>query len=99
MTLVDGMRSHLEKAGSAADENFGWRRAWSGSAAREGVWSNIRSAEVMLLQLVSDEEAAGRAGEVMALVKDHLDKDDSRRVRLARRLRSVISGAMSPSDR
>ncbi|GAP53017.1 uncharacterized protein SAZU_7897, partial [Streptomyces azureus] len=93
------MRSHLEKASSAADENFGWRRPWSGSAAREGVWSNVRSAEVTLLQLVSDEEAAGRASEVMALVKDHLATDDPRRVRLARRLRSIISGEMSPSDR
>ncbi|MEU0389887.1 hypothetical protein [Streptomyces chartreusis] len=93
------MRSHLEKAASAADEDFGWRRAWSGSAAREGVWSNVRSAEVMLLQLVSDEEAAGRASEVMALVKDHLETDDPRRVRLARRLRPIISGEMSPSDR
>ncbi|MFF7790577.1 hypothetical protein [Streptomyces sp. NPDC007991] len=89
----------MEKAGAAADEDFGWRRAWSGSAAREGVWSNIRSAEVMLLQLVSDEEAAGRASEVMALVKDHLEADDPRRVRLTRRLRSIISGEISPSDR
>ncbi|MBB3074615.1 hypothetical protein [Streptomyces violarus] len=93
------MRGHLKKAGAAADEDFGWRRAWSGSAAREGVWSNIRSAEVMLLQLVSDEEVAGRASEVMALVKDHLETDDPRRVRLARRLRSIISGEISPSDR
>ncbi|MFF7039355.1 hypothetical protein [Streptomyces massasporeus] len=53
----------------------------------------------MLLQLVSDEEAAGRASEVMALVKDHLEADDPRRVRLARRLRSIISGEISPSDR
>jgi hypothetical protein len=98
-TLVEGMRGHLNKAGAAADEDFGWRRAWSGSAAREGVWSNIRSAEVMLLQLVSDEEAAGRASEVMALVKDHLETDDPRRVRLGRRLRSIISGDISPSDR
>ncbi len=98
-TLVEGMRGHLKKAGAAADEDFGWRRAWSGSAAREGVWSNIRSAEVMLLQLVSDEEAAGRASEAMALVKDHLEADDPRRVRLARRLRSIISGEISPSDR
>ncbi|GHD00055.1 hypothetical protein GCM10010313_10810 [Streptomyces violarus] len=98
-TLVEGMRGHLKKAGAAADEDFGWRRAWSGSAAREGVWSNIRSAEVMLLQLVSDEEVAGRASEVMALVKDHLETDDPRRVRLARRLRSIISGEISPSDR
>ncbi|SOR77696.1 MULTISPECIES: hypothetical protein [Streptomyces] len=93
------MRGHLKKAGAAADEDFGWRRAWSGSAAREGVWSNIRSAEVMLLQLVSDEEAAGRASDVMALVKDHLEADDPRRVRLGRRLRSIISGEISPSDR
>ncbi|MYS94426.1 hypothetical protein GTY47_33460 [Streptomyces sp. SID5464] len=98
-TLVEGMRGHLKKAGAAADEDFGWRRAWSGSAAREGVWSNIRSAEVMLLQLVSDEEAAGRASDVMALVKDHLEADDPRRVRLGRRLRSIISGEISPSDR
>ncbi|MGW0288709.1 hypothetical protein [Streptomyces tuirus] len=61
--------------------------------------SNIRSAEVLLIQLVSDEEAAGRASEVMALVKDHLDADDPRRVRLALRLRPIISGDITPSDR
>ncbi|MFD5335410.1 hypothetical protein [Streptomyces hawaiiensis] len=99
MALIEGMRGHLEKARSAADEDFGWRWLWSGSAAREGVCSNIRSAEVLLIQLVSDEEAAGRASEVMALVKDHLDADDPRRVRLALRLRPIISGDITGSDR
>lgn len=93
------MRGHLDKARAAADEDFGWRKPWSGSAAREGVCSNIRNAEVLLIQLVSDEEAAGRASEVMALVKDHLDADDPRRVRLALRLRSIISGDVTRSDR
>ncbi|WP_234387994.1 MULTISPECIES: hypothetical protein [Streptomyces] len=54
---------------------------------------------MLLIQLVSDEEIAGRASEVMALVKDHLDADDPRRVRLALRLRSVISGDITASDR
>ncbi|MET9759071.1 hypothetical protein ABZ016_08450 [Streptomyces sp. NPDC006372] len=93
------MRGHLERARIAAEEKFGWRRPWSGSAAREGVSSNLRSAEVLLLQLVSDEEAAGRASEVMALVKRHLDIDDPRRVRLAQRIRPIISGGMTPGDR
>ncbi|MEU7718777.1 hypothetical protein [Streptomyces tibetensis] len=93
------MRGHLEKARAAADEEYGWRRPWSGSTAREGVWSNIRSAEVILLQLVSDAEAAGRASEVMALVKRHLDIDDPRRVRLAQRIRPIISGDIKPGDR
>ena len=93
------MRGHLEKARAAADEDFGWRKLWSGSAAREGVCSNIRSAEVLLVQLVSDEEVAGRASEVMALVKDHLDADDPRRVRLALRIRPIISGDIKPGDR
>ncbi|MZF84569.1 hypothetical protein GTY56_05990 [Streptomyces sp. SID5643] len=97
--LIEGMRSHLEKARAAADEDFGWRKPWSGSAAREGVCSNIRSAEVLLIQLVSAEEAAGRAHEVMALVKDHLEADDPRRVRLALRLRPIISGDITTSDR
>jgi hypothetical protein len=97
--LIEGMRGHLEKARAAADEDFGWRKPWSGSAAREGVCSNIRSAEVLLIQLVSDQEVAGRASEVMALVKDHLDADDPRRVRLALRLRPIIAGDITPSDR
>lgn len=97
--LIDGMRGHLEKARTAAHETFGWRRPWSGSAAREGVWSNIRSAEVMLLQLVSDAEAAGRASEVMALVERHVEIDDPRRVRLAQRIRPIISGDTRPGDR
>ncbi|MFC9126289.1 hypothetical protein ACFT4A_05485 [Streptomyces sp. NPDC057099] len=48
---------------------------------------------------MSDEEAAGRASEVMALVKRHLDIDDPRRVRLARRLRPIVAGSMTQSDR
>ncbi|MFJ8046699.1 hypothetical protein [Streptomyces luteogriseus] len=52
-----------------------------------------------LLQLVSDAEAAGRASEVMALVKRHVDIDDPRRVRLAQRIRPIISGDMKPGDR
>ncbi|MFF8015012.1 hypothetical protein [Streptomyces sp. NPDC007929] len=35
----------------------------------------------------------------MALVKDHLDADDPRRVRLALRLRAIISGDITASDR
>ncbi|MEU0169631.1 hypothetical protein ABZ214_29995 [Streptomyces iakyrus] len=50
-------------------------------------------------ELVSGEEIAGRANEVMALVKDHLDADDPRRVRLALRLRPIISGDVTASDR
>lgn len=97
--LVEGATSHLEKARLAADETFGWRRPWSGSTAREGVWSNVRSADVLLLQLESEAEAVGRASEVMALVKRHLDKDDPRRVRLAQRISHIVSGNMTPSDR
>ncbi|WP_435854947.1 hypothetical protein [Streptomyces massasporeus] len=55
-TLIEGIRGHLERARTAADEKFCWRSPWSGSTAREGVWSNARSAEVMLLQSVSDAE-------------------------------------------
>ncbi|MFF7125520.1 hypothetical protein [Streptomyces sp. NPDC008240] len=97
--LLRGMESHLEKARAAAEETFGWRRLWSGSTAQEGVWSNLRSADVLLLQLVSDQEAAGRASEVMALVKRHLGRDDPQRVRLAQRIRSIVSGELVPTDR
>lgn len=97
--LLRGMESHLEKAHAAAEETFGWRRLWSGSTAQEGVWSNLRSADVLLLQLVSDQEAAGRASEVMALVKRHLGRDDPQRVRLAQRIRPIVSGELVPTDR
>ena len=97
--LLQGMESHLDKARAAAEETFGWRRLWSGSTAQEGVWSNLRSADVLLLQLVSDQEAAGRACEVMALVKRHLGKDDPQRVRLAQRIRPIVSGELAPTDR
>ena len=97
--LLDGMRAHLDKARSAAEETFGWRRLWSGSTAQEGVWSNLRSADVLLLQLVSDAEASGRGSEVMALVKRHLDKDDPQRLRLAQRIRHIVAGETTPADR
>ena len=97
--LLDGMKAHLGRARSAAEETFGWRRLWSGSTAQEGVWSNLRSADVLLLQLVSDAEAAGRASEVMALAKRHLDRDDPQRVRLAQRIRHIVAGEMTSDDR
>ncbi|MDX3798897.1 hypothetical protein [Streptomyces sp. AK04-3B] len=93
------MEEHLERAHSAADEDFGWRRPWSGSIAREGVWSNLRGADVLLLRLVPDAEAVGRASEVMALVERHLDRNDPRRVRLAQRIRYIVSGRLTPEDR
>ncbi|WSQ14387.1 hypothetical protein OG604_45335 [Streptomyces sp. NBC_01231] len=97
--LIEGTAVHLGKACSAADESFGWRRLWSSSTAQEGVWSNLRSAEVLLFQLASDAEVAGRASEVMALVKRHLDKDDPQRVSLGRRISHIVSGEMTPADR
>ncbi len=97
--LIKGTAVHLGNACSAADESFGWRRLWSSSTAQEGVWSNLRSAEVLLFQLASDAEVAGRASEVMALVKRHLDKDDPQRVSLVQRIRHIVSGEMTLPDR
>ncbi|MGV9629169.1 hypothetical protein [Streptomyces sp. NPDC003487] len=97
--LIEGTRAHLRAAGAAAHETFGWRRPWSGSTAREGVWSNLRTAEVLLLRLVSDDEAVGRVDEVMAMAERHLDRRDPRRARLAKRLRPILAGEMTPSDR
>lgn len=96
---LDGVKGHLDKARSAADEVFGWRRPWSGSIAREGVWSNLRGADVLLLRLVPDAEVVGRASEVMALVERHLDEGDPRRVRLAQRIRHIVAGELTPGDR
>ncbi|MEU0075453.1 hypothetical protein ABZ027_38905 [Streptomyces sp. NPDC006332] len=97
--LLAGTAAHLGKAASAADETFGWRRLWSGSTAEEGVWSNLRSADVLLFQLASEAQAAGRVGEIMTLVKRHLDKDDPQRVGLALRIRHLVSGQLTRADR
>ncbi|MFJ2730080.1 hypothetical protein [Streptomyces collinus] len=93
------MEIHLAKARAAAEETFGWRRLWSGATAREGVWSNLRSADVLLLQLASDQEAAGRASEVMTLVERHLGKNDPQRLRLAQRIGPIAAGELTPTDR
>ncbi|MFC9279132.1 hypothetical protein [Streptomyces collinus] len=93
------MEIHLGKARAAAEETFGWRRLWSGATAREGVWSNLRSADVLLLQLVCDQEAAGRASEVMTLVERHLAKDDPQHLRLAQRIGPITAGELTPTDR
>ena len=97
--LLRGAEAHLDKALCAIRKSFGWRRPWSGSTALESVWSNIRAADVLVLQLAGDKEVGGRSTEILALAERQLDATDPQRVELVRRIADISAGRLTPGDR
>ncbi|MFB7469726.1 hypothetical protein [Kitasatospora sp. NPDC056184] len=88
LELIEGARRCLEKAAGAATEKHGWRKLWSGATALEGGWSNVRSADVLLLELVRAESLSARAVDILAMARLHLGMNDLRTVELAKRVGS-----------
>ncbi|WP_380283183.1 hypothetical protein [Kitasatospora purpeofusca] len=87
--LIEGARACLAKASAAATERHGWlRRLWSGATALEGSWSNVRSADVLLVEVVPAESLPARAVDILAMARLHLGKEDLRTVALAARVGS-----------
>ncbi|MER6365618.1 hypothetical protein [Kitasatospora sp. NPDC001527] len=88
LELIGGARRCLERATSAATEKHGWRKLWSGATALEGSWSNVRAADVLLLELVPAGSLPARAVDILAMSRLHLGKKDPRTLALAARVGS-----------
>ncbi|MFF2348598.1 hypothetical protein ACFVVL_02335 [Kitasatospora sp. NPDC058115] len=86
--LIEGARRCLDRATAAATEKHGWRKLWSGATALEGSWSNVRSADVLLLELVPAGSLSARAVDILAMARLHLGRKDPRTLALAARVGS-----------
>lgn len=93
---LDGIRQHLEEA---ARGTYHRRRLFSGAAALERTWANVRAADVMLLSLCSDEDLMGRSIDVLRKTEQHLDKDDPLRVKVEEVAERIGERGVQPGDR
>ncbi|WP_326673443.1 hypothetical protein [Streptomyces canus] len=76
---LEGIARQLEEAGHAISAK---RRPFSGAAALERTWANVRATDVMLLQLCSEEDLIGRSVDVVSHVQQHLRPVDPLRVKM-----------------
>jgi len=75
---LEGIARHLEEAGHAIRAP---RRLFSGAAALERTWANLRATDVMLLGLCSQEDLISRSTDVLGYAEQHLAPGNPLRVR------------------
>ncbi|MDT0572520.1 hypothetical protein RM704_34525 [Streptomyces sp. DSM 3412] len=91
-----GIARHLEEARHAVSAR---RRLFTGAAALERTWANVRAADVMLLALCSDQDLVGRSADVLSHVEQHLRPNDTLRVKVAAAAGRVEAAERLPGDR
>lgn len=72
------IRELLREAMRYVDEDWSSWRFRRKAASLEGAWSNLRTAEVKILDLMGPEDIECRSVEIYAKAKRHLDKRDAR---------------------
>ncbi|MGW2834650.1 hypothetical protein [Streptomyces sp. NPDC001286] len=93
---LEGVARHLEEAGHAICAR---RRPFSGAAALERTWANLRAADVMLLGLCSEEDLISRSTDVLSYVEQHLGPGNPLRVRAEAVAGRMEVGRLQPGDR
>ncbi|QMV12170.1 hypothetical protein GJU35_05265 [Streptomyces lincolnensis] len=93
---LEGIARQLEEAGNAVSAP---RRPFSGAAALERTWANVRGADVLLLRLCSDEDLIGRSTDVLSQVEQHLRPADPLRVQAETVAERVAGNGPRPGDR
>ncbi|QYX83301.1 hypothetical protein K1J60_31300 [Streptomyces akebiae] len=93
---LEGIARHLEEARHAVSVR---RRLFTGAAALERTWANVRAADVMLLSLCSDQDLVGRSADVLSHVEQHLRPNDPLRVKVAAAAGRVEAAERLPGDR
>ncbi|MFI9170122.1 hypothetical protein [Streptomyces lincolnensis] len=91
-----GIARQLEEAGNAVSAP---RRPFTGAAALERTWANVRGADVLLLRLCSDEDLIGRSTDVLRQVEQHLRPADPLRVQAETVAERVAGNGPRPGDR
>ncbi|MFJ9012484.1 hypothetical protein [Streptomyces canus] len=93
---LEGIARQLEEAGHAISAR---RRLFSGAAALERTWANLRATDVMLLGLCSDEDLIGRSADVLSHVEQHLRPGNPLRVRVEASAERIEVQGPEPGDR
>ncbi|WP_254407940.1 hypothetical protein [Streptomyces sp. AC495_CC817] len=93
---LDGIARQLDEARNAVSAR---RRLFTGAAALERTWANVRATDVMLLNLCSEQELIGRSADVLSHVEQHLRPNDPLRVKVVEAVGRVEAGERLPGDR
>ncbi|MFD8308560.1 hypothetical protein ACFV29_40535 [Streptomyces sp. NPDC059690] len=93
---LEGIARHLEEAGHAICAP---RRLFSGAAALERTWANLRATDVMLLGLCSEEDLISRSTDVLGYVEQHLGPGNPLRVRAEAVAERMQVQGPQPGDR
>lgn len=93
---LEGIARQLEEAGHAISAP---RRLFSGAAALERTWANLRATDVMLLGLCSKEDLIGRSADVLSHVEQHLRPGHPLRVRVEAIAEHMEVKGPQPADR
>ncbi|MER5473120.1 hypothetical protein [Streptomyces sp. NPDC002685] len=93
---LEGIARQLEEAGNAISAR---RRLFSGAAALERTWANVRATDVMLLRLCSEEDLPGRSADVLSHVEHHLRPADPLRVKVEAVTERMGAKGPLPGDR
>lgn len=93
---LEGIARQLEEAGNAISAR---RRPFSGSAALERTWANVRATDVMLLMLCAEEDLPGRSADVLSHVEQHLRPVDPLRMKVSAVAERMGTKGPLPGDR
>ncbi|WP_234379580.1 hypothetical protein [Streptomyces caniscabiei] len=93
---LEGIARQLKEARHAVAAP---RRLFTGAAALERTWANVRATDVMLLRLCSDQELVGRSADVLSHIEQHLRPNDPLRVKGAAAAERVAADERLPADR
>ncbi|MCT9077880.1 hypothetical protein [Streptomyces fulvoviolaceus] len=93
---LEGIARQLEEAGNAISAR---RRLFTGAAALERTWANVRATDVMLLRLCSDEDLRSRSADVLSHVEQHLRPGDPLRVKVGAVAERMGTKGPLPGDR
>ncbi|MEU0339865.1 hypothetical protein ABZ092_12960 [Streptomyces bobili] len=72
------VKGFLDRVNEYTKEETSRWRIWREAAILEGAWSNLRAADVALLELASEDYRQDRKNEILAKATRHLEADDPR---------------------
>ncbi|MFD4501619.1 hypothetical protein [Streptomyces sp. NPDC058457] len=93
---LEGIARQLKEAGRAISAR---RRLFSGAAALERTWANVRATDVMLLTLCAEEDLPGRSADVLSHVEQHLRPVDPLRIQVSAAAERMGTKGPLPGDR
>ncbi|MCX5363219.1 hypothetical protein OG864_31490 [Streptomyces sp. NBC_00124] len=97
--VIAGARKHLRVAEATCRNHSSLRK----SGTLERIWANIRAADLAYMEVCSDEEVAARSGELLALMKRHINARSPQREKVEKSVAEIngrtIGSPISRHDR